>query len=1489
MPNINPATFTAALARKNKASTREADVLSSEGGLLTVLPVGSSAAIKNVAYSGMPPAVGSRVYLQVINGRRTVVASAATEETSGSDSRSVVIQQSMGGGGLSLHALADTAIHTGTLADAQAPQFYKLDGTRSLSSPLSFSGSGFLGRSGTGNLTLAASADATITFPITGISAMGAGSLTATSANSTSVADHTHAIDSTIARSAITISGTGALTGGGNLTANRTISLNTPGTLTVSGNNSASTNHTHQITSSSAPSVASLLASNATGGLQLTALGIGVAPVSPLHIRSSAAQIRLEPDAISSSSIATAIGGNMTISTSGDLVLAPAGQDVLPLNAYNLNIGALNQKFLTLHAAELWVETLVASNTISTIGGNILVSPTTILASDLLPNQGYVAVKHNSLISGDIGYLQANGKYEAIRIESGTFVGSDYRAAVVSSGGLVGYWRLDEASGTTFASQVNSLTGVGTGVTNNAAGIIAGNAGVDMPSTANIDVADNALFDCLMSNHTIVLAYRPTSFAALVGLISKTTTNIPHPVDIQVNTSGALAILYGNGSLLQSFTSGTLTLNQWHVIAITVSGTALSVYINGVLSTTHSLTQARADSNLGLRFGRRRDNGLNAGGRLDEIAIWSRALSASDISGLSALMLNNTPIGPANSFLYWVTRNMDGTGQNQWFAGDALANTGQPGSGGVIDLYSYWSFTNPPLTGILYATSGGTVFGPNQNYTDPWQCWPTAPVANDAMYFGAPNSNFSTISAHLITPGSTGTSSRIWEYWNGSSWASFTPTSGTDNLTLGPVGKVFVSWWALSGWVSSTVSGITAFWVRWRVVSGVGITPSSLRIASRERRRWGPTIAGYARASTTFNDLQTRWALGNLNGHYGYGTDVSGFAAGDFATSWISADATSGFRINHGTNVLAQMATTGALTIGRVAEGASRVVIEPNGNLRMVTRTGGVDVSYISLLGPNAPSGSNMVRNGSFEVDNNLDGNADMWAVYNNGGVGTNSSIVAGGPFGSKFQRIEFLQPTANTAGLIYNEPTQNGEFVWNPNSSYVVSWYAKAPSGSGLLGRTATLRWNISPASQVALLNPVLTTSWQRYAVRIDWGASVEASGRFFVDHNAQATVFSGAIDFDGFMVEQVAPGENVVSEYRDYFGVIPPGTIFANHISINSLSALSANLGLVTAGEILLGNAASFSGSYTGLRMFKSGATYQLVGYNAGVPQAWFDSDGTLKAGAGMVRFDASGLILSAETPTSPNAGSVLRFMDNANPLGVERMRIWAGDGVSQAPAVTRTGITVSGGSWFKITDGSSDYLSFYRVGIGLPVNFVAKTDLPFFGLRIYASDWFGTIGNGGWRSETHGGGWHMSDSTWMRSYANKAVFTSNVMRADSGFQTSRANGAGVFSLDVILGGYSETQIANNAVWGPFGSTNNFGGMIIVSDSLVNGSCGVFLVGNGVRLIGDSQGSSYSHTPGTAGRINVYWSGSRIVIQNTTGSTCSVSVASIRTRGNL
>lgn len=111
--------------------------------------------------------------------------------------------------------------------------------------------------------------------------------------------------------------------------------------------------------------------------------------------------------------------GNLTLDPTGDVIIGADGLDVLPATGYAYNLGALTNKYLTLHAAELWVQTLVAQETIATIGGRVLVVPTTVLSADLASGGTTITVKHNQIASGDRIYLEAGGQVEFMAITSG--------------------------------------------------------------------------------------------------------------------------------------------------------------------------------------------------------------------------------------------------------------------------------------------------------------------------------------------------------------------------------------------------------------------------------------------------------------------------------------------------------------------------------------------------------------------------------------------------------------------------------------------------------------------------------------------------------------------------------------------------------------------------------------------------------------------------------------------------------------------------------------------------------------------------------------------------------------------------------------------------------------------------------------------------------------------------------------------------------------
>src|SRR5580765_3941209 len=102
----------------------------------------------------------------------------------------------------------------------------------------------------------------------------------------------------------------------------------------------------------------------------------------------------------------------------GALNFYSAGHHLNPQTSLTESLGDFNKRWLTVEAAELHVGTLVAQQTIATIGGRILVGPTTQLMVDLAANGNTITVKHNQMAPGDVAALEARGNFELVSISS---------------------------------------------------------------------------------------------------------------------------------------------------------------------------------------------------------------------------------------------------------------------------------------------------------------------------------------------------------------------------------------------------------------------------------------------------------------------------------------------------------------------------------------------------------------------------------------------------------------------------------------------------------------------------------------------------------------------------------------------------------------------------------------------------------------------------------------------------------------------------------------------------------------------------------------------------------------------------------------------------------------------------------------------------------------------------------------------------------------
>lgn len=109
-----------------------------------------------------------------------------------------------------------------------------------------------------------------------------------------------------------------------------------------------------------------------------------------------------------------------------------------------------------------------------------------------------------------------------------------------------------------------------------------------------------------------------------------------------------------------------------------------------------------------------------------------------------------------------------------------------------------------------------------------------------------------------------------------------------------------------------------------------------------------------------------------------------------------------------------------------------------------------------------------------------------------------------------------------------------------------------------------------------------------------------------------------------------------------------------------------------------------------------------------------------------------------------------------------------------------------------------------------------------------ETYTGGWFRSNGDTGWVNEKHVGGWYMSDPAWVRSYADKGVYTGGEMRAGKLTSTGRTQVGEYLQVDGIAvegGGCSPngligrdaaglTLSCQSGVWKGSGGKDRWGG---------------------------------------------------------------------------
>ena len=147
------------------------------------------------------------------------------------------------------------------------------------------------------------------------------------------------------------------------------------------------------------------------------------------------------------------------------------------------------------------------------------------------------------------------------------------------------------------------------------------------------------------------------------------------------------------------------------------------------------------------------------------------------------------------------------------------------------------------------------------------------------------------------------------------------------------------------------------------------------------------------------------------------------------------------------------------------------------------------------------------------------------------------------------------------------------------------------------------------------------------------------------------------------------------------------------------------------------------------------------------------------------------------------------------------------------------------------------------YFRVNLA---NKTVNTDMRF----VVYSEWLYTTGNTGWYNSTHGGGWYMQDSTWMRSYNNKSIYTGGEVKCNI-VTTRSMNAIDGQNIDINTKGRALGLNCSSAsgVWVEFKA--QWSGTKGTEPSLFNTS------GNGWGYIGGS-GYSWYRVYGSGGSVS-------------------------------
>ena len=278
--------------------------------------------------------------------------------------------------------------------------------------------------------------------------------------------------------------------------------------------------------------------------------------------------------------------------------------------------------------------TILFLGTVSVFAGNIIVNEDGVQASFYSENGSEGLTETFICMDGD-------GANRTLIFENGLLInasgGSENSSSPnFPSSGLISYWDMDESSGTVIDS-LNVSNGTNNGATPNVAGKI--NTAYDFDGVAD---------DISLGSDDSLFPTDKITVSSWIKVEGQSGTQII--LSTEVSDNGWQVRVYDNGDGTFDFASrikttsayttaresvNHLNIDTWYFVVMTWDGSNIKLYINGTLEETVALTGTIVYGTPSCVMGDApRNIGLNFDGILDEVGIWNRTLTSTEISDL---------------------------------------------------------------------------------------------------------------------------------------------------------------------------------------------------------------------------------------------------------------------------------------------------------------------------------------------------------------------------------------------------------------------------------------------------------------------------------------------------------------------------------------------------------------------------------------------------------------------------------------------------------------------------------------------------------------------------------------------------------------------------------------------------------------------------------------------------------------------------------------